>query len=443
LAEHLTQNQIEGYVGQKLPPGDLLSLSDHLVECETCRKQIEKLLGADQAFFTLHSEVFGAESEGVSTTVHPSSEQMAEYVDGVLTSEELHLVEDHLASCGPCELAINDLRIFRDEVAPQLDREYQPAHGHTTPESWWRHLVSFLPSPFSKSPILAFSSVIVLLLLTTTGWLIWRRAKETANRPELVVAIPSPTATPTTALVIPTPSPTVGPAPKALVAELKDGGGQVILDREGKLSGVEHLPPAYQRMVKESLISQQLERSSLLAGLNRPESLLKGGSDPSEKFSVIEPVGKVLQSNRPSFVWTRLAGATGYVVEVYDEAFNPVAISPQIVGNSWITQPLKSGGVYSWQVKAIKDGQEFKSPRPPAPQAKFRILDGARVSELQQARRAYASSHLILGLLYAQAGLLDEAEKEFRALQKANPDSLTVRKLLSQARQQRLMLGKL
>ena len=54
------------------------------------------------------------------------------------------------------------------------------------------------------------------------------------------------------------------------------------------------------------------------------------------------------------------------------------------------------------------------------------------MNELAQARRVYASSHLTLGLLYAEAGLLDEAEQEFRSLQKSNPDSALVQKLLTQ-----------
>jgi hypothetical protein len=94
------------------------------------------------------------------------------------------------------------------------------------------------------------------------------------------------------------------------------------------------------------------------------------------------------------------------------------------------SQPLARGEVYSWQVKATKDGQEVTSPRPPAPQAKFRILDQAKVNELAKARRAYGSSHLTLGLLYADAGLLKESEQELLKLQNANSDSELVRKLL-------------
>ena len=218
-----------------------------------------------------------------------------------------------------------------------------------------------------------------------------------------------------------------------MVAQLNDGQGQLTLDQEGKLSGADGLPPAYQNMVKEALATRRIERSSQLKGLARPSSSLMGTDNQGSEFSVIEPAGKVLMSNRPTFRWTQMKGATAYVVEVYDDKFNLVIASPQLTNNSWTApQSLARGKVYAWQVKAIKDGQEFTSPRPPAPQAKFRVLDQAKANEIMNARRAYPSSHLALGLLYAEAGLLDEAERELRLLQKANPGSEIARSLLNQ-----------
>ncbi len=205
------------------------------------------------------------------------------------------------------------------------------------------------------------------------------------------------------------------------------------LDQEGKLAGADDLPPAYQSRLKDALSTRRIERSSQLNGLIRPPSALMGTGDQKSEFSVLEPVGKVLMTNRPALRWSRMEGATAYVVEVYDDKFNLVTASPQLTDNSWATpQSLSRGKVYSWQVKAIKDGQEFESPRPPAPQAKFRILDQATANELAKAKRAYPSSHLTLGLLYAEAGLLNEAERELRLLQKGNPGSEIARSLLRQ-----------
>jgi len=219
---------------------------------------------------------------------------------------------------------------------------------------------------------------------------------------------------------------------------LNDGSGRVSLDQQGKLSGADNLPAGYQDLLKKTLSGQRIEKSSQLQGLTRPSSALMGANDQASEFSVLEPGGNVLLSDRPTFRWSKMEGATGYVVEVYDDQFKLVSSSPQITSLSWTTTTaLPRGHVYSWQVKANKDGQEITSPRPPAPQAKFRVLDQAKANELTRVKRAYGSSHLALGLLYADAGLLREAEAEFRLLRRANPDSEMARNLLRQIQSMR------
>lgn len=131
-----------------------------------------------------------------------------------------------------------------------------------------------------------------------------------------------------------------------------------------------------------------------------------------------------------------MEGVTAYVVEVYDDQYKLAATSPELTEASWTTT-LARGKVYSWQVKALKEGQEFTSPRPPAPQAKFRILDQAKANEIARARRAHGNSHLTLALLYADAGLIKEAEQELRLLRRANPNSEVARALLRSLQSQR------
>ena len=242
---------------------------------------------------------------------------------------------------------------------------------------------------------------------------------------------PSPSLQPT-----PVSSPIASPtAPAAVVAQINDGDNVLTLDQAGKLSGADNLPPDYQNRLKKVLASRRIERSSQLTGLARPSSSLMGSDNSKGEFSVIDPAGSVVLTDRPTFRWSRMEGASAYVVEVYDSKFKLVASSSQITNNSWTApQSLARGEIYSWQVKATKDGQEVTSPRPPAPQAKFRILDHAKANELAKARRAYASSHLTLALLYAEAGLLKESEQQLRILLKANPNSDVVRSLLRQVR---------
>jgi hypothetical protein len=425
LVAHLTQKQVEDFCRQQLGVAELLSVSDHLGECESCRQRIEYAMNGDAAFFAVRSEVFGEAAEISSPRLaraHLTAEQTAGYVDKNLTGEELQTVADHLTGCEQCALAVDDLLAFKEQVAPSLDREYHPAPVATPGGGWWHRTFASLTAPFRTSPGLAFGAAMTVILLALTGWFIWRAQPQSEPEQQAVVT-PAPP---------PEPVAPSEPPPVPVIAELNDGAARLTLDQEGKLSGADELPPAYQSMLKEALARRRIETSPHLKGLKRPSSSLMSTDDQGKVFSVIEPVGIMLLSNRPTFRWSPMEGATGYVVEVYDSKFNLAATSPQLTNHSWAPPALARGEVYSWQVKAIKDGQEFISPRPPAPQARFRVLDQAKASELAKARRAYGSSHLTLGLLYAEAGLLKEAEQELRALQKANPDSEIARSLLGQ-----------
>jgi anti-sigma factor RsiW len=422
--EHLTQKQIEDYSRNRLHAAEFLAASDHLDQCDACRQRVEAGLNVDAAFFSLRDEAFAGNGQ---PSAHLTSEQSAEYVDKNLSGEELQFVTDHLGSCEQCALAVDDLRAFRNQIAPSLDREYRPLN--LTPvvrESGSRRFASW----FRVSPVPAFGgAALAVMLLAFIGWIVWRAPKE--EKQEVVVA-PAPSLQPS-----PSVEPTVQVQPEAVpvVAQLNDGAGVLTLDREGKLAGADNLPPSYKALLKKALTSQRIERSSQLQGLTRPPSSLMGSNEPGREFSVLAPAGIVLMSDRPSFRWSRLEGATNYLVEVYDEQFRKVMTSPEITTVSWnATQSLPRGQVYSWQVKAVKDGQEVTVPRPPAPQAKFRVIDQGRMNEIARARRAYGSSHLTLALLYAEAGLLREAEQELQVVQRANPRSEIVKKLLRQVR---------
>lgn len=416
--EHLTQKQIEDYSRYRLGAAELLTVGDHVADCEACRLRVEAGTNGDASFFALHGETFGDES-----TVHLTVEETAEYVDKNLSGEALQTVTDHLAGCEQCLLAVEDLRAFRNEIAPSLDRDYQPSAvpPSVAKESWFTRFGSL----FRVSPVPAFGgAALAILLLALVAWLVWRTPDE--RQPQLAEA-PTPVSQPSPSVEPVTPQ----PQPATVVAQLNDGGRVLTLDQEGKLSGADDLPANYRNLVTKALSTQRIEKSSQLQGLTRPPSSLMSSDNQKDQFSVLEPAGSVLLTDKPAFRWSTLEGATGYVVEVYDDQFNLVTSSPQLSNPSWTTT-LPRGNVYSWQVKAIKEGQEITSPRPPAPQAKFRVVDRAKANELARARRAHSSSHLTLALLYAEAGLLREAEQELRLVLKSNPNSELARKLLRQ-----------
>lgn len=348
---------------------------------------------------------------------HLTQTQIDNYGRHPLPAVEWLFVSDHLSVCEICRLKV-EKTLNPDAVSRALKSEvFNGAEAlSSSPESPWRRLTARLRPLRLKSPAFAFGSVFVLLLLAAAGRQAWLAFKA---KPEISSTTPSAA-----------PFPSSGPA-TMMIAQLNDGEGRITLDQEGKLSGVDGLPPAYREMIRNALTGQKLERSPLLAELSLRGNTPRGADAARRaEFSVIEPHGVVTLADRPTFRWSRMDGAAGYVVEVYDEWFNLAAASPRVTGASWATtKPLERGKIYYWQVKAFKDGAEFK-----APQAKFRVLARSGVAELEQARRANGSSHLTLGLLYLKAGLLNEAEQEFRLLLKANPNSPLVQRLLTQSR---------
>lgn len=228
-------------------------------------------------------------------------------------------------------------------------------------------------------------------------------------------------------------------APAPLDIALLDGGREVALDRRGKLRGLEELPPALQSLVGNTLRTRSVQTSRALASLKSGAGGVLMSAEPGAgdgSFALISPVGKILREQQPLLRWRALAGATSYTVAIVNADFKQVAQSPPLTATEWTPPvPLERGAIYFWQVTAIApDGREVTSPAPTAPQAKFQVLDGRTFDELRTFAGAYPDSALALGVLYARAGLLDEAANEFEKLVKLNPRSPVARKLLESVR---------
>ncbi len=424
MRKHLVTEQLRAYGQHRLSPAELIEADAHLAECEACRQRLETALPASTVALYAAWQNEPAWQNEADSPAHLSFEQLAAFVEQTLNHAETHVVSDHVATCGQCAFAVNDLRRFAATDAPRPVGE--AVKGKT---SWWESVREWVAVPSFGWAIAA------LLLVVLAGWLmraLWQRPVEAPqlarqeNTPTpLPVLSPEPTASESVPLLAQLP-----------VLQLNDGGRQITLDQQGRLSGVEALSAAQQQAVKNALTTQRLERSGALADLQRRGSSLMGADDQGQRFALKAPVSKVVLSDRPTFKWSPLSGTASYVVEIYDEQFNLVAQSESLPQNQWTPlRPLTRGKVFAWQVKAIQNGQTIMAPAPPAPQARIRTVASTQVEEISRAKRT--GSHLTLGLIYVQAGLLDEAETEFRMLRQANPDSEAARRWLSQVQAMR------
>src|SRR5262249_39207458 len=138
-------------------------------------------------------------------------------------------------------------------------------------ESRRRRLVVAMASFWPKSPAPVIGAALAILLLAAAGSLGWRALHGSRGNPEVVLTAPTSSLSPS---VLPASTPEGASA--VVIARLNDGGGQLTLDSEGRLSGIDHLPPAYRRMIERALTDQDIERSPLLRELTQPGSMPRG-----------------------------------------------------------------------------------------------------------------------------------------------------------------------
>ncbi len=275
------------------------------------------------------------------------------------------------------------------------------------------------------------ATVAILLFVVGTALWMWRRS----NKEELVKTTPSP-------VISPQPQPSINPSPQPpapILLVLNDGGEQVTLDAQGNLTGLESLALSDQQRVKTALITQKIEAPKMLKEIKGASGTVMGGSS-SDSFKLISPVGKVVSDDQPTFRWEPLDGASNYQVTIIDPkaGYKVIAVSKVLSTTEWkMDRTLQRGRIYTWQVTARTESGDIKAPSRDAREARFGVLEQGVAIKLARARRDHAGRPLVLGLFYTQAGLLDEAEREFQALAAANPESVVAKNLLHNVRAKR------
>jgi hypothetical protein len=143
-----------------------------------------------------------------------------------------------------------------------------------------------------------------------------------------------------------------------------------------------------------------------------------------------------LRGGEPQFRWTAFPEATTYRIRVASSTTGEIVMTELVPADqlAWNpTQALASGETYEWEVEALRGEQVVaKAPKPPEPEARFAVISEAELRKLDQVLQFSPRSHLVAGVAYAQAGLLDEATAEFAELAKENPESEIPKRLIEQ-----------
>ncbi|MCS6861930.1 MAG: zf-HC2 domain-containing protein, partial [Abditibacteriales bacterium] len=365
MSEHLSSQQIERYCQRALSSAELLAADDHIAACASCRQRLAE--AARDSFSFVPASAVVAQPE------HLTYEQLEAYVDSALDEVDREIVESHLELCATCVAEVRDLRAFRAMMSTYPAKEYAPAVS----PSLWEKITAFWQRPVRWVPLqlAGTAAVAVLCVYVSTrplqteiahlrGQL--RQTQRTNDALQKQVAAASDlkaqlaqlqqdkTQLQTQLAAVqqsnrdlnarlvalqnqsrPAPAVRKSAAPPVLLA-LYDGGRRVTLDQQGNVDGLPPLPPSVQADVKTTLTAQQVKTPQvLLAQLIGEGGVTRGTVGDGIPFVLLAPVGTVVQTDRPTFRWQPLDGATSYQVTVFDADFNAIAKSDNLTTTEW------------------------------------------------------------------------------------------------------------
>lgn len=190
-----------------------------------------------------------------------------------------------------------------------------------------------------------------------------------------------------------------------------------------ELNARDYENPEWSALVRKTIADAHVAISPAILSLRSWPTQVRGDGGHESAISV-SPSGTAVREERPTLSWPA-AGRT-YRARVFRDE-KQVADSGPIIGSHWkVNRTLARQKTYVWQVEV--DGKEIIPP-PAQPPASFRIISIEEEQELALAKAKHPDDHLLLGALLARAGLVYEAQEEFRRWRAASPESKVARRL--------------
>ncbi len=331
---------------------------------------------------------------------HPNDTELEGYAKAVLSASDLLTVDDHLAVCASCRRRAAAVaatlfpgRRLADTVSA-IKLELTQAAEDAPALLQFPARSTAARAGHHTGRWIAFAAAAASLVIVAD--IVWGTRTQ-----------PPPAATGTVAALPQAPAPAaVAPTP------------------------VDTLTVAERAAVDAAIASGQLRKAQVLGQLNSRAGVLMGSQAQAFSFGPTYPVGVVVDADRPRLEWSPADSASEYRASVFDERFNMVAISGWQRETFWMVDtPLPRGGSYVWQITARVGDHEVVAPAPPQPESRFKVTSVEQSAQLADLRKRAGDSHLALAVLLAEAGVLDEAERELTLARTANPESSAVRRL--------------
>jgi len=420
MTHHLSELEIKQLCVNALPEDELAAVAIHTTECQSCNQrfieELKRQRGSAPFKFTLEPEFWFRND-------HLDFDDLVGLAENTFDEETREIIDIHLGSCESCREDVRSFLAFREATAGEMNVSYGPTHYEPTEAiqgtPWWQRL--------PIRPVYAAAAIVLVAVAVLIGVIALssRSGPLEANKQEQINREGSPS----------TPTPAPSQEDSAKLAILKDAGGEVTIDRDGRITGLDEVSENSRQYVARAALSEQISPADVLRRLSGEPGGLRGNDDGPQGFRLLYPVRTIIIEARPVFRWESLPGASSYRVYVLDQNGNQVSQSQELppTQTQWgAPTSLRRGRIFSWVVTALVDGKKVVSPSASTPEIKFAVLSTADFQELSRLKRS--NSHLALGVFYARVGLLNEAEREFEGLVELNPELELPRKLLQSVR---------
>ncbi len=454
---HLTEPQITAYRDRALTSEERATVSSHMEGCEPCRTRVRNARNVVGAAASAAIQFLPTNE---TESGHLTYEEMAAYVDGKADEAVREVVEGHAQFCERCAEQVRELRGFQAMLSTYPKKEYAPFAG----AGFLRRAAERLKSRggrfflFTLLPSAATAVVVALIMMRHAERPMIRRpgdssliasARQDAEIRRLRMqereARDEAASLKRRLQVAERDHAAASSAP--LVA------GRPVRDKDGRL----FLPVQIPHDLAVAYTHRDVALPKQVAALVSDHTVAMGDEGPNATFSLLSPCATFVSSTSPMFAWQSVPGATKYTIQVKDKD-DRAAIRAEVTkfGSKWVvtverpesmtgsadesaegirwTPPnrcrLQPGEAYTWSVAATRaDGTAAKAP--PHGEVNFKTLTAAESTKVAVEIGRYGTDDVLAGLIYAQHGLLDDADAAFRKAEHLNPNDQTVKDLLT------------
>jgi hypothetical protein len=370
-----------------------------------------------------------AQSGGVAgSTRHLTPEDLEAYANGRLAPGRLDSCRIHLDSCDACRAELEDLRVFKSELSGFQRSE--PSRRELERRKRRRGLT--LPQAVSVATIVVVAGAAIFWWERGSLWGNKLSAASMGQSPVASAgsgasgAPPAPVAR--TASATPPAAPAAPkrvPPPSLAAVNMRTPDTRVADELAA-------LPDDVRSAVSAAIQHGKLQLPTDASGLRGHAPPHSGAPGANTGFALLGPFGEAISETRPEFSWQPLPGAIRYSVAIVDVGLHPVQRSPSLRKTVWRPRrPLRRGRTYLWQVTAtLRGGSKVVASEPAPSETLLRIVPLKLADEMAHFRRGHEEAHLVLGALYAQAGMLSESADELRKVPPGDSSYVTAQTLL-------------